>query len=446
VPVLAPVELGDYHAVQVEQPGTTVTDEDVEKVLEQVRQDQAMWLPADRPAQLGDKVTMDLKLTVGDRAVSDLHDNEFELVEERVGIFAGMDAQIVGMSEGESKQFAAQIPEDYANAELAGKEAQYDVTLKAVKYRELPELDDELAKSVGDYENMEALRTRVREQLTQQKETEARREVREKALKAVTDQAQVEVHPVLVEDEIDSMLGEQRRMLEQNRINFEQYLEMMQKSEADYRKELEPEARERAKRDLVLDAIADAEGMQASDQEIASWLELIAAMGGRRMRLNQLSRGQRANIAARIKRDKASAHVVEVATQDHTATGGATTTGETPAAAKGEKATSSGTAAARATAPAEHSEASAKTAARAAAEIAETTETTETTSAAGTTSGADAAGTTSGKATSAGAATSARAATSGTAPASEAEAAAEPSEATMTEPQAETPAPSESDV
>jgi trigger factor len=410
---------------------------------------------------------MDLKLTVGDRTVSDLHDNEFELVEERVGIFAGMDAQIVGMSEGESKQFTTQIPEDYANAELAGKEAQYGVTLKAVKYRELPELDDELARSVGDYENVEALRTRVREQLTQQKETEARREVREKALKAVTDQAQVEVHPVLVEDEIDSMLGEQRRMLEQNRINFEQYLEMMQKSEADYRKELEPEARERVKRDLVLDAIADAEDMQASDQEIASWLELIAAMGGRRMRLNQLSRGQRANIAARIKRDKASAHVVEVATQDHTATGGVAEMAEAPAAeapaaeapaagapaagaasaATGEKATSSGTAA-RATEPAEQSEAGAKAAARAAAEIAgttETMETMETTTAAGTTSGAGAAGT-GGTAMSAGAATSARAATSGTAPAREAEAAAEPPEATMTEPQAETPAPSESDV
>ncbi len=319
VPVLAPVELGDYHAVQVEQPDTAVTDEDVNKVLEQVRQDQAMWLPAERPAQIGDKVTMDLKLTVGDRTVSDLHDNEFELAAERAGIFSGMDEHIVGMSEGESKQFKTTIASDYANPELAGKEAQYDVTLKAVKYRELPEIDDELAKSVGDFENVEVLRARVREQLTEQKATEARREVREKALKAVTDQAAAEVHPVLVEDEIDSMLAEQRRMLEQSRINFDQYLEMMQKTEQDYRKELEPEARERVKRDLVLDAIADAEGMQASDAEIANWLELISAMGGRRMRPNQLSRGQRANIAGRIRRDKAAAHVVEIATQEHPA-------------------------------------------------------------------------------------------------------------------------------
>src|SRR6185312_12549519 len=107
-----------------------------------------IWLPAERPAAIGDKATMDLKVTAGDRTISDLHDNEFELTSERHGIFAGMDAEIVGMKDGETKEFTTTIPEDYANTELAGKEAQFTVTLKGVKYRELPEIDDELAKSV----------------------------------------------------------------------------------------------------------------------------------------------------------------------------------------------------------------------------------------------------------------------------------------------------------
>lgn len=316
VPVLPEVELGDYKSVQVAQPSTDVTDEDVENVLNRVREDQAMWLPAERHAQIGDKITVDLKLTAGDRTVSDLHDNEFELVSERVGIFAGMDQHIVGMSEGETKEFTTTIPEDYANTELAGKEATYTVTLKSAKYRELPELDDELAKSVGDYETVDALRTAVRQQLQEQKESEARRQMRDEVVKVVADGATVEVHPVLVHDEVHVMMDEMKRMLAQNRISFEQFLAMSNKTEQEYHDDLEPEARERAKRDLVLDAVADAEHLEADDQEIESWLQVFAAMGGKRMRLRDLTPGQRANIVSRLRRDKAIARLVEIATEN----------------------------------------------------------------------------------------------------------------------------------
>jgi trigger factor len=332
VPVLPEVELGDYKAVQVEQPSTEVTDEDVANVLNRIREDQAMWLPAERPAQIGDKISVDLKLTVGDRTVSDLHDNEFELVDERVGIFAGMDQHIVGMSEGETREFTTTIPEDYANAELAGNEANYTVTLKSAKYRELPELDDELAKSVGDYETVEDVRTAVRQQLQEQKESEARRQVRDEVVKAVADAATVEVHPVLVDDEVHVMIDEMKRMLAQNRISFEQFLAMSNKTEQEYHDDLQPEARERAKRDLVLDAVADAEHLEADDQEIEGWLQIFAAMGGRRMRLRDLTPGQRANIVSRLRRDKAISRLVEIATENGPATptaGVGTAEGET---------------------------------------------------------------------------------------------------------------------
>ena len=317
VPVLAPVELGDYKSIRVEQPDTAVTDDEIQKVIEQLRDNNAMWLPAERPAQVGDQVTMDLKLTVGERTVSDLHDNEFTLVEDREGVFKGMDEHIVGMSEGESKQFTTTIAEDYANAELAGKEATYDVALKAVKFRELPQIDDELAKTSGDYETLEGLRAGVREQLERQKQSEARRTVREEAVKVAVDQATAQVAPVLVQDELDVMVNELRRMLEQSRMSYEQYLMMTQKTEEQMRTEMEPEARERVKRDLVLTAIADAEDIEVSDAEISGWLEVVGAMGGRKMKLNQLSRGQRANIAGSIRRDKVIERLVEWATADH---------------------------------------------------------------------------------------------------------------------------------
>jgi trigger factor len=406
VPVLAPVKLGDYQAVRVPLPETTVSDEDVEKVLQQLRQDQAMWLPVERPAELGDQVTVDLKLTVGERTVSDLHDNEFELTGERVGIFSGMDQHIVGMSEGESKTFTTTIPEDYANTEIAGQEAHYEVTVKGVKHREMPELDDELAKTVGDFQTTEELTKAVREQLASQKENEGRRTQRENAIKAVTDEAEVEIHPVLVQDELDTMMRETDRMLSQSRLSLSQYLEITNKSEEEYRQDLEPEARERVKRDLVLDAVADAESFSAGDAEIASWLEALNAMGGgKRMRLNQLSSGQKANIAARIKRDKAAARLVEIASQEQSPSGAA------PVSAATEDA-----------AAAEDTEAGARAAAAAAGETSEPTKPSEPTKTTKSTKTPAAAAETT-------------------------ESASEPApEEIMTEPQANLPAPAETDV
>lgn len=325
VPIVPQVTLGDYKSIRVTPPPTEVTDEDVQQVLDQVREDHAMWLPAERPAQIGDKIVVDLTLTSGDREISTLHDNEMELVSDRAGIFTGMDEQLVGMSEGESKAFDTTIPEDYANPELAGKPAHYEVTLKGVKFRELPEVDDELAKSVGEYQSLDELRDTIRHNLADQKENESRREAREQALKQVADQCDAFIPQVLVDEETETMLDEMKRMLEQSRISWDQYLAISQKDEAEQRKDMEPEAREHVKRDLMLDAIADAEGIAVTDQEIQSWLDLYASLGGRRMRLRDLRPGQRAGIAARLRRDKATTFLVENATQ------GAEITSEIPA-------------------------------------------------------------------------------------------------------------------
>ena len=317
VPVLSPVEIGDYQAVRVERPTVEVTDEDVQQVLERIQQDQAMWLPAERPAQLGDHAVVDLVLTVGEREVSNLHDNEFELVEERPGIFAGMDQQLIGLSEGESKQFTTTIPEEYSNPDLAGKEAQYDVTVKGVKFRELPALDDELAKSVGEFSTLDEVRGAIRQQLLSQKESDAQRTLRDQVIKAVTDLATVEIHPVLVADEVDAMMRETERMLEQSRLNLQQYLAMSQKSEEEYRAGLEPEAEGRVKRDLVLSAVADREGLSVTDTELEGWLGALTALGGKPMRLRQLSATQRSNIENRLRREKATTRLLEIATEGH---------------------------------------------------------------------------------------------------------------------------------
>jgi len=293
-----------------------VSDQEIDDIIERIRQDQAIKTPVERAAQLGDFVTMDLKLTVGEKEVSNLHDNEFELTIERPGIFAGMDDEIIGMKEGESKQFTATIPKDYTNPELAGKEAQYDVKLLGVKVRELPEVDDELAKASGDFENVEQLRDAIRQQLLVQKINDTRRSLRDEVVNKAVEGATVEPHQVLVDDEIHAMEHETERMLSQSRISLQQYLKMMQKSHEEYHQELEPEARERVKRDLVLNAIADAEDITANQDEVSQWLDNLNAISGDKpIRMNQLTANQLANIEGRIRRDKALARLIDIATE-----------------------------------------------------------------------------------------------------------------------------------
>jgi trigger factor len=316
VPVLAPVVLGDYKAIRVAQEPVEVTDEEIDATIERMRESAALWLPADRPAQVDDRVTVDLKLTVGEKVVSNLHDNEFELTTERPGVFAGMDDHIVGLREGERAEFTTTIPEDYANPDLAGKEAQYEIEVKAVKHREQPKLDDEFAKTQGDYETLDGLREAVRQEMTTRKEADARRDLRETALNELVGDAKIEIHSSLVEDEKDAMVRETTRMLEQSRLNFEQYLQIMNKSLEEYRAEIEPEATARVKRDLALSAVADAEGIEVSDEEIQNWLDVFTAVGGKPMQLRTLSHGQLDNVTSRIRRDKALARLVEIATQD----------------------------------------------------------------------------------------------------------------------------------
>ena len=316
VPILSPVELGDYRSIHFEKPEITITDEDVDKVLAEYQEQQAIWVPVERPAQIGDRVTVNLTLKVEERTVSDLKDNEFELASERPGLFAGMDAQVAGMSEGETKEFTTTIAEDYTNKDLAGKEAQYSVTVRAVKYKELPPLDDELAKTAGKYQTLAELRTAVHDQLLQSRTTQAQRDLEAKIIDAAADQAKVEMHHVLIEEEADSMYHQMERMLQQQQMSMEQLLMLSQKTAEDYKKGLEPEAERQAKSDLVLEAIADSEGMTVSDRELQSMLDLYARLGATRpQRVGQLSATARKRLEASIKRDKARQFLIEHATR-----------------------------------------------------------------------------------------------------------------------------------
>ncbi len=312
VPIISPVELGDYRSLHFEREEATVTSEEVEQELETMRNQQAKWEEVERPAQIGDRVTVDLKLTVEDSTISDLKDNPFELTDERHGLFSGMDEHIVGMSAGESKTFTTTIPADYANEKIAGKEANFEVTVHKVEAKEVPELDDALAPVVsnGQYETLEDLRKAISDSLLENKKRRIRDELREQVVNAVIEQSQVTVHPVLVKEEADEMLHQLSHLLEQQHMSMDQYLMLMRKSREDYLQELQPEAETRVKRQLVLDAVMEKEEIQVDPEEVEALFRAYAQVG---QNLPQTEEQIRA-LANSLRREKTITKLVELTT------------------------------------------------------------------------------------------------------------------------------------
>ena len=317
VPILTPVELFDYRSLHFDSEEAVVTSEEVEQELESLRNRQAQWEVVERPAQIGDRVTMDLKLTIDDESISDLKDNPFELTDERFGLFAGMDAQIVGMQAGESKTFTTTIPADYSNEKLAGKEAQYAVTLHKVEFKELPELDDELAVQVSndEYQTLEDLRKAVGDNLLESKQRRIRDELREKVMDTIIEQSHFTIHPVMIKEETEEMAHQFSHLLEQQHMSMDQYLMLVKKSREEYQKELEPDAEKRVKRQLVLDEVVKKEEISVAPEEVEALFRAYTQIG---QNLPQTDAQIRA-LAQSLLREKAITRLVELATGSETA-------------------------------------------------------------------------------------------------------------------------------
>jgi len=310
VPVLTPVELGDYRSLQFEREEASVTSEEVEQQLELIRNNKAHWDEVDRPVEMADRVTVDLKLTSEDQTISDLKNNPFELTTERVGLFTGMDEHIVGMKAGESKSFTTTIPADYANEKLAGKEAHYDVTLHKVEAKYVPEIDDALAMEVseGDITSVEDLRKAISDELLANKKRRNAEALRDKVVDAVIEQSTFSIHPVLIKEEAEEMMHQLSHILEEQRMSMDQYLMLARKTRDEYLKDIEPDAEKRVKRQLVLNAIAKKEEVTVDQNDLEKLVRAYAQAGQSIPRSEEQLRA----LTASLLREKAITHLVNL--------------------------------------------------------------------------------------------------------------------------------------
>ncbi len=271
VPLEPTVDLGDYREIRVDADPAEVTEEEVDGVLDRVRDEQAVWEPVERAAEYGDRLNLNVLGTMDEETVVEDEDVEYIPNEENVLPFPGFAPNLVGMSEDDESEFTVTVPEDYPREQYAGKDIQFKVSVLSVKEKSVPELDDEFAKSVGDgFDDLEALRDNIRESLTSQAENAARNDLEQKSLEALCDVAVVNASPLLFERELEAMQADRERMLRQQGLDLPTYLRFMGKSPDEFLDEMRPNAERRLVSALVMRKLAEVEEIEISDDDVQS--------------------------------------------------------------------------------------------------------------------------------------------------------------------------------
>jgi len=275
------IELGDYQSLKLEPEPPEATGDELNNLIEQLRRQHSIWEPAERAAGFDDLVTLDVDSLVEGKPFIKQEGVQYQLLKNQLAPAPGFAEQLVGMGVGEEKEFKLSLPADYAQAELAGKEAGFKVKITEVKQLKLPELNDEFAVAVNpEFKSFDGLKQRITENLKLMAEDRARREFEEKVVDATVDLSQVEFPPVLVEMEIDRTLEQQARQLQASNMGMEEYLSRIGKTGEELREELRPAATKRVFRSLVLGQITEAEKVEVKGDEIEAELDRMIEGAG----------------------------------------------------------------------------------------------------------------------------------------------------------------------
>jgi trigger factor len=268
------VKLGAYTDYPFTLEVPEVTEPQVDQVIEELRNEQATLRPADeRGATDGDVASVKFSGTIDGEPFEGGSADRLPLVIGEGRMVPGWEEQLIGMRMGETKTFGVTFPNDYRVEALRNRAAQFEVTLLDLRERLLPDADDEFAKSVGDVATLDELRAEIRDALTKRAEAEGRHTFADRIIDFAAANASVELPEVMVANEIEIMRDELRTRLAQQRIGMEQYLELAKQSPEELSSELREPASRRVKVLLVLTAIAEKEGIDASPEDVQAEID-----------------------------------------------------------------------------------------------------------------------------------------------------------------------------
>lgn len=277
VAVKPEVELGQYKELEVEKSDVEVTDDEVMAELLKVQKENSRYNPVtDRPAQLDDEVTLDFEGFVDGVPFDGGKAENYKLVLGSHSFIDTFEDQLVGKNIDEEVEVNVTFPEDYQAEDLAGKPAVFKCVIHGIKEVELPELDDEFASEVSDFETLDEYKEDIKQIALVKKKKEAEDEKESKLIDKVIENATMDIADAMVKDMQERMRDEFAQSLQYQGINLEQYMQICNVTEESLMERMKPDAEKRIKSRLVLEAIAEAENIEATDDEVHEELETMA--------------------------------------------------------------------------------------------------------------------------------------------------------------------------
>lgn len=276
VAVYPEVELGEYKGLELEKIDDTVTDEQVQAEVERARDMRVRYIEVDRPVQMGDRIVFDYKGKADGKyfeggeaqgATLDIGSGQF---------IPGFEDGMVGVEKEKAAEIPVKFPEQYHAEELAGKDAIFEVLVHEVREKELPDIDDDLAKDASEFDTLDEWKQDIKAKLTEAAKQQAKIGLQNQALQAAADNAKLEVPDAMVESQMDNILRDFTQRLMYQGLNLEEYCKYTGMTQEQLRESTRNDALRRCTNQVVLDAITKAEGFTASDEEVEAKIEQYA--------------------------------------------------------------------------------------------------------------------------------------------------------------------------
>lgn len=301
------VELGDLDAIEVEVMDTTVTDEDVEaEIKRNLKQNSSKVDVTDRAAELEDETIIDFVGSVDGVEFEGGKGNDYPLVLGSGSFIPGFEDQIVGHSVGETFDVNVTFPEEYQAEDLAGKAAVFKTTIKAIKAINMPELDDAYVSDTTDFETVDEYKADVKKKLEEKKAADAKNDKENKAVDKLVEMSKMDIPEAMLRFQQEQMVRDFEQRLMYQGMNMDQYLQMTKQTREDMMEQVKPNAEKQIKSSLVVEAVANTNNIEVTDEDVDKKLEKMAKQYNMEVeKIKELVKEQLDNVRTDIKMQKA---------------------------------------------------------------------------------------------------------------------------------------------
>lgn len=310
------VKLGDYKGLKVEKQVAEVKDEDVEKQIKnfQDRQGKMVDAPEGAAVENGDFTTLNFEGFVDGTPFEGGKGEDYPLQIGSGSFIPGFEDQLVGAKIGEEKEVNVTFPEEYHSKDLAGKAAMFKCTIKSIKRKELPEINDELAKKVSKFDTLDELKADIRKNLEENAERKAENDQKSAAIEQATNNITVDIPAVMIDNRVTAMIQEMAMRLEQQGMKLEQYLQYAGTDIAKIREDYRETAEKNVKTDLMLEEVAKAEDIKVEAKDLdAEVAAMAAAYGATPQQVQKIikEQGRIGDLAASVLRKKTAQFIID---------------------------------------------------------------------------------------------------------------------------------------